>query len=78
MRLKSGQIEHWIEIPIKVNYTLEPAERMTQTYPGCKAHIEIDVITHPDETLLVKLIDKEADAIEMACWEDVRESEYPS
>jgi hypothetical protein len=75
--MKSGQIEHWIEIPIKVNYTLEPAERMTQTYPGCKAHIEIDEVIAPDEDEIDKIIEKELDAIEMACWDDVKESEYP-
>jgi hypothetical protein len=74
MKSKSGQIEHWIEIPIKVNYTLEPAERMTLTYPGCEAHMEIDEIRWPTVDEMNKIVEKETDNINMACWENEEES----
>ena len=69
--MRTGQIEHWVEIPIVIDYTLEPAERITRTYPGCEAHIIIDQVSLPTDEEMGKILDNENDAIEMACWEDV-------
>ena len=71
--MKSGQIEYYIEIPIRVNYTAYPEEPMTLTYPGCSACIEVDEMKYPSQEEIGKLVDNETDGIEMACWEDLEE-----
>ena len=66
-----GEITHYIEIPVKIMYSYSPEERQTHLYPGCDAHVSVDCISAPTEDEIYKLIDKDADAIKMACWEDL-------
>ena len=74
---KSEQITYWIEIPLIVDYTVFPAERQTLTYPGCDAHIEIDQMTKPTNGEWNRIIEDETEAIELACWDDVKENDIP-
>lgn len=69
--MKSGKITHYIEIPIEIEYTWYPEERMTQTYPGCHAHIQIDEIKVATEKEIAEALIKECDSINMACWENL-------
>jgi len=71
--MKTGKITYYIEIPITVDYSASPAEPMTPTYPGCQAELSVDFISIPNEEKINKIIDKEADQIKMACWEDIEE-----
>ena len=71
--MKTGQIEYYIEIPIRVSYTAYPEDRPTMTYPGCPAYIEVDEIKYPSPEEISRLVEKETDGIEMACWEDLEE-----
>ena len=73
--MKTGTIIHWMEIPIMVEYSVYPADPMTQTYPGCDAELSVDIVSAPSEEEIYKLVDKEADAIKMECWEDLEEGE---
>lgn len=57
--------EYFIEIPVKVYYTPHPAEKMTQTYPGCPAHIDVDAIVVGDVAI------DEAVAEEL-CWDHLK------
>ena len=75
---RSGTFTHWMEIPLEIEYTVNPKERQTQTYQGCQAHIEIDNLTLPTDAQMLEIIEKETDSIEMECWEDVKDNEIPS
>ena len=66
---KTGQIKYYIEIPVTVDYSAHPEDPMTQTYPGCDAHVTVDFYNFPDQDEIEKLIGKEADAIKEACLE---------
>ena len=71
--MSGGTIEHWIEIPVKVEYSIEKPEPMTWTYPGSPGGISLDDITWPDDEKMRTIIDKHADEIEWACREDAKD-----
>ena len=77
--MKTGEIEYWLEIPIKIKYEVHPAEKQTLTYPGCPAHIEIEDMVIPSKEEIAKLLDNASDEsrIESAIWEDWAERDYP-
>jgi len=39
----------YIEIPIKVCFSTHPAEKATDIYPGCLAHLNIDHVEYDEE-----------------------------
>jgi hypothetical protein len=67
---KYGEIVHWIEIPVTVNYSFHEAVPGDRYSPGLPEHITIDFYSFPSEEEIEKLIDKAADNIQQDCWED--------
>jgi hypothetical protein len=67
-----GEIEYYIEIPIRVNYSHHPAEPGDRYQPGTSDYITIDFYSYPHEPEIEKMIDERADRIKDACWEDYR------
>jgi len=55
MKYKERDFVTWIEIPVRVYFDYQPDEKMTNTYPGCPASIEIndvDFEEHPNPNLI--------------------------
>ena len=68
-----GKTTYWLEIPVIVEWTLNPAERQTLTYPGCAATLEFEAVTHPTDKEISAIIDDEMEQIEAVCWEEATE-----
>ena len=69
---KSRTMTYWLEIPVKVHFTVNEAEKMTLTYPGCDRHIEIDELVIPPHYEIQKLLPDD-DRMAELCWEDLKE-----
>ena len=68
---RTGVITYNIEVPVEFGYAWYPEVRMTRDDPGYPAHIEIDFAKYPTDEDWGKLIDKHADRIREACFEDL-------
>lgn len=73
MKKKSGTITYYLEIPVEVSYTWYPEERTTRHDPGYPSHIEADYIKYPTHSEMGEMLDKHAERIREACFEDLEE-----
>ena len=63
--MKKGTITYYIEIPVEVSYTWYPKEPW---WPEC---IELDYIKYPTHSEMGGILDKHAERIREACFEDL-------
>jgi len=70
--MKTGTFTTYIEVPLEVSYAAYPEEKQTRDYPGIPAHIEVDHVQWPDEKLMGKLIDDNAEQIKEEAEEDAK------
>ena len=69
--MKSGQITHYIEIAVIIDYHIELPDGTYATLIG--PHVIVDGICYPPEGEIYDLIGKEADTIRQSCLDDAKE-----
>ena len=73
MKPRTGEYEHWMEVPVRVFYRWFPANKNATENHELVPHIEIENVILPNRKKIEELLEQEKDAINQACLSEEEE-----